>query len=158
MADYKPKKFDGTAQTVLNSTSNVTAGNFSGTPTEYDNTSDASVPNAPFARAVIKIPSFSAEPPVPGAVLSLWMIQKNSNGALDDSNPPSGTTANGARFIGSFPPLAAVSTEQRRTLPAIDMRGVNAADFFFKNDSGVTCNGASNITLDIIPYTIGVTG
>lgn len=157
MPDYKPKHFDGTAQTVLSSTVDVLANNFSGAPTEYNNTTDALVPNAPYARAIIKIPSFSAAP-VAGTVLSLWMIIKNSNGTLDDSNAPSGTASNGARQVGTFPVLAAVATEQRRTIQVIDMRGINAADFYFKNESAVTCTGAGTITLDIIPFTIGVTG
>lgn len=156
MPDYKPKQFEGTAQTVLNSTSNITAGNFSGTPTEFSNTTDATVPNAPYARAVLKIPGF-ATAPTAGQVISLWMVQKNSNGTLDDSNAPSGTSNNGARYVGTFPVLAASTSEQRRTLPQIDLRGINAADFYVKNESSVTANGTGNITLDIIPYTIGVT-
>lgn len=154
MADHKPKAFFGTAQTVLNSTSNVTAGNFSGTPTEFTN-NDASVPDAPYARAIIKVPSFSGAPAA-GAIISLWMVQKNSSGAADDTNPPSGTSNNGAKLVGTFPALAASSSEQRRTLPVIDLRGITAADFYFKNESAVTCNGTGNITLEIQPYTIGV--
>ena len=61
MADYKPKQFFGTAQTVFNYTSaDITAGNFSPAGTDFDNTTDGSVPYADRAMCMLECDYASA--------------------------------------------------------------------------------------------------
>ena len=57
MADVPSKQFLGTAQTVINTTTDIAAGNFSGAPSAtFDNTTDTAVPYAPYALAMAEFP------------------------------------------------------------------------------------------------------
>jgi hypothetical protein len=63
MANYPTKAFYGTAQTVINTSTDIAAGNFSGAPAAtFDNTTDAAVPYAPLAVAMIELPDWAAAP------------------------------------------------------------------------------------------------
>jgi hypothetical protein len=152
MADLKPKAFYGTKQTVLSSSSAISASNYSGTPTEFTN-NDTSVPDAPYARAVLDVSMVSNPSGTVG--FSLWALQKNVDGSNDDTTAPSGTSQNGAIYVGTFPQLQATTSAQRKTIQTIDIRGITAADFYVRNDTAVATTGT--VTLSITPFTIGVT-
>jgi hypothetical protein len=50
MANYPQKQFFGTAQTVINTGTDIAANNFSGAPAAtFDNTTDSAVPYAEYA-------------------------------------------------------------------------------------------------------------
>jgi hypothetical protein len=155
MADYPTKQFFGTAQTVYNATTDITAGNFTGAPTEFNNTNDGAVPYATHAVAVLATGVFSSAP-VAGTVVELWGVIKNSDGTSDDTDAPSGADSNGARHFGSFV-MDNVTTDQRRSI-TISLEGVTACDFYLKNGTAQTLTGSSgSIVLKIIPFSYGVT-
>lgn len=157
MSDVKPKQFFGTAQTVINTSTDIAAGNFSGAPAaSFDNTSDASVPLAPFAQAMIEMPDWAAAPAA-GTVVELWGVLLNTDGTDDDTDAPSSTSSGGARYFGSWP-VAAADALQRRTID-ISLKGVNSAvDFYIKNGTAQNMNndGGTSCVVKITPYTIGV--
>jgi hypothetical protein len=142
----------GTAQTVINTTTDIANNNFSGAPTEFDNTSDAVVPHAPFALATLQMPDWGAAPTT-GAIVELFMVRKNVDGTSDDTDAPSGSTVGGAQYIGAFP-VALTDTLQRRSI-VIDLAGVTAADFYIRNATSQNMNndGGTACTLKITPFT-----
>lgn len=157
MADIKPKLFYGTAQTVINTATDIAAANFSGAPAaSFDNTSDASVPLAPYAQAMLEAPDWAAAP-VAGTVIELWGVLLNTDGTDDDTDAPATTVVGGARFFGAWP-MAPVDALQRRTID-ISLLGVNSAvDFYIKNGTAQNMNndGGTSCVVKITPYTIGV--
>jgi hypothetical protein len=100
MANYPVKQFFGTAQTVFNSSTDIAAGNFSAAGTDFDNTSDAAVPYATHALAMIEMPDWGAAP-LATATVELWGLLINTDGTDDDTDAPSGSAAGGARFFGA---------------------------------------------------------
>jgi hypothetical protein len=151
------KQIFGTAQTVINTATDIAAGNFSGAPgATFDNNSDAAVPYAPKALAMLEMPDWAAAPAA-GTVVELWGVHKDVDGTDDDTDAPSGTAQNGARYFGSFP-LAAADALQRRSI-VISLEGVqNDVDFYLKNGSAQNLNndGGTNCVLKITPFTEGV--
>jgi len=97
MADYKPKMFFGTAQTVFNSATDIGSGAFSAAGTDFDNTTDASVPYATNAVAMIEMPDWAAAP-VAGTTVELWGLMVDTDGTDDDTDAPSGAASGGARY------------------------------------------------------------
>lgn len=157
MADIKTKQFYGTAQTVINTATDIATGNFSGAPAAtFDNTTDASVPHALNALAMAEFPDWAAAPTA-GTVVELWGVLLNTDGTDDDTDAPSGTSAGGARCFGAWP-LAAADALQRRTI-VISLRGVGQVDFYIKNGSGQNMNNdaGTNCVVKITPFTDGVT-
>lgn len=148
------KQIWGTAQTVIDTSTDIASGNFSGAPTEYNNTNDAAVPYAPYALAVAQFPDWGAAPTA-NSFVTLWMVQKDVDGTSDCTGAPSGTASNGAAMVGMFR-LYATDELQRRAI-VINMLGVRKADFYAKNDSGQNMNndGGTNFTLKITPFTLG---
>lgn len=144
----------GTPQTVLNTATDIASGNFSGAPTEFNNTNDAVVPYAPYARAVLQAPDWGAAPTANSAI-TLWAIQKDVDGTSDCTGAPSGTAVNGATLVGSFK-LYATDELQRRAI-IISLLGVSKIDYYLRNDSGQNMNNdaGTNCTLIITPFTLG---
>ena len=157
MADYKPKQFFGTAQTVINTTTDIAAGNFSGAPAlTFDNTSDASVPYATHAVAMLEAPDWAAAP-VAGTVVELWGIKNNVDGTDDETQAPSGTASGGAQPFGVWP-ISANDALQRRAI-VIDLLGWTSIDFYIKNGTAQNMNndGGTACVVTITPFVVGVT-
>lgn len=148
------KQVFGTAQTVLNTATDIASGNFSGAPTEFNNTSDSVVPYAPFAMVVLQCPDWGAAPTANSAI-TLWMIAKDIDGTADGTGAPSGTAINGAALVGSFRLYA--TDELQRRFTTISLHGITKADFYIRNDSGQNMNNdaGTNCTLKITPFTYG---
>jgi hypothetical protein len=157
MADYITKQFRGTAQTVINTATDIAAGNFSGAPSAtYDNTTDAAYPNALLAEAMIELPDWAAAPAA-GTLVELWGVVLNTDGTDDDTDAPSGTSQGGARYFGAFP-VAAADALQRRTI-VINMEGVKQVDFYIKNGTAQNLNndGGTSCVMKVTPLAYGIT-
>lgn len=143
----------GTVQSLFDSSTDIAAGNFSGATTAYDNTSDAAIPNALFARITIQIPDWGGTP-VANTLVELWGVLQDVDGTSDDTDAPSGTSNGGARFFGAFV-VAAVDALQRRTI-VVSMEGVQKVVFYLKNGTAQNMNndGGTNLTLKATPVTI----
>jgi hypothetical protein len=158
MADIATRQFFGIAQTVINSATDIAAGNFSGAPAaSFDNTSDTAVPFATHAQAMIEMPDWGAAPAA-GTLVELWGVLQNTNSTSDDTDAPSGTSSGGARFFGAWW-VSAVDALQRRTI-TISLEGVNShIDFYIKNGTAQNMNndGGTNCIVKITPFCYGVT-
>lgn len=149
------KMLYGTAQTVINTATDIAASNFSGSPAAtFDNTTDSAVPYALFAEAMLEAPDWAAAP-VAGTTVSLWGVLKDTDGTDDDTDAPSGTASGGARFFGSWV-IAAADALQRRTI-TINLNGVRLVDFYILNGTAQNMNndGGTNCVVKITPFTIG---
>lgn len=147
--------YSASPQTVINTSTDIAAGNFSGAPAAtFDNTTDSDVPYALFAEAMLEAPDWAAAP-VAGTVVSLWGVLKDTDGTDDDTNAPSGTAAGGARFFGSWT-IAAADALQRRTI-TISLKGCRLVDFYTKNETAQNMNndGGTNHVVKITPFTVG---
>ena len=157
MATVPVRQFYGTTQTVINTSTDIAAGNFSGAPAAtFDNTSDAAVPYALYAEAMLEAPDWAAAPAV-GTVVSLWGVLKDTDGTEDDTDAPSGSSSGGARFFGAWP-IAAADALQRRTMP-ISLHGCRFVDFYIQNGTAQNMNNdaGTNCVVKITPFTDGVT-
>lgn len=157
MADYPRKNFYGTAQTVINLATDIAAGNFSGAPAaNYDNTTDAVVPNAPYALAMAEFPDWAAAP-VAGTLVELWGSRVDVDGTDDDTDLPATTVNGGAELFGSWV-IAAADALQRRTI-MIDLRGAQKIAFYLKNMTAQNMNndGGTNCVVKITPFSPGFT-
>lgn len=155
MANIPTKQFFGTAQTCINTTTNLAAGNFSGAPAAtFDNTTDAAVPYATHAVATLVVPDWAAAP-VAGTTFELWGVLQDVDGTNDDTDAPSGTSQGGARYFGKFD-VAAVDALQRRTTN-ISLMGVQKVNFYLKNGTAQQATNASSMTLKVTPFSYGVT-
>jgi hypothetical protein len=156
MADYKAKIFWGTAQTVINTTTDIAATNFSGAPTTFDNTTDAAVPYADQAQAMLEAPDWAAAP-VAGTTIDLYGVLLNTDGTDDDTDAPSGAAAGGARYFGSWV-IAAADALQRRSIK-IDISDVKQCDFYIKNSTAQNMNndGGTACVVKITPFVLGTT-
>jgi len=157
MADFIPKMFFGTAQTVFNSSTDIGAGNFSAAGTDFDNTSDASVPYATDAVAMIEMPDWAAAP-VAGTAVELWGLMVDTDGTDDDTQAPATTASGGARFLGSWV-VAAADELQRREI-VISLLGVRKFTPYVRNGTAQNMNndGGTNMVVKITPFVVGVTG
>ncbi len=156
MADYKPKMFFGTAQTVFDSAVDIAGGNFSGAGTAFDNTSDTSVPYATHAVAMIEMPDWAAAPGA-GTAVELWGLMVDTDGTDDDTDAPSGTASGGARPLGAWV-VAAADALQRREI-VIDLTGIRKFTPYIKNGTTQNMNndGGTNMVVKITPFVVGVT-
>lgn len=157
MANYPQKQFFGTAQTVINTGTDIAGGNFSGAPAStYDNTNDASYPYAEWAVAVLQAPDWAAAPAA-GTYVELWGVLIDVDGTSDDTDAPSGSTPNGARFFGAWP-IDDVDALQRRTI-TISMLGVQKVDFYIRNGTAQNMNNdaGTNCTVKVTPLALGIT-
>lgn len=156
MADIKPKQFFGTAQTVFNyTTADIAAGNFSGAGTDFDNTSDGSVPYATHAMCMLECDYASA--PTAGQTVDLYCLPLNVDGTDDTTDAPSGTTVGGGVYLGSWV-LSAVTTLQRRWM-VISLEGLTAFTPYVKNGSSTAMDcdgGTSGLVVKITPFVTGV--
>lgn len=156
MADYEQKQFFGTPQTCINTATDVASGNFSGAPSAtYDNTTDAAIPYAPYAVAMIELPDWGGVPTAGGSI-GLWGVLKNTDGTDDDTDAPASTSAGGAWFFGAFPVHASDSL-QRRTI-TIDVLGMKEIDFYIQNntDQNLNNDGGTSCVLKVTPLALGV--
>lgn len=152
--NYPEKAFYGTAQTVINTATDTTAGNFSGTTTVYDNTNDAAVPYARWAKAVIAVADWGAAPAA-GTVIELWGVLQDVDSTSDDTDAPATTVVGGARYFGCWV-VAGVDALQRRTI-TIDMNGVEKCSFYVKNGTAQTMtNSGTNLTVKVTPFAYGI--
>lgn len=158
MATYVEKFFLGTAQTVINTATDIAAGNFSGAPSAtYDNTSDGSYPYAPNAIAMLEAPDWAAAP-VQGTVVSLWGIVNNVDSTDDETQAPSGTGAGGAHFFGQWV-ISANDALQRRAI-VIDVLGYTSIDFYIKNETAQNMNNdaGTSCVVKVSPLVRGLVG
>lgn len=149
------KMLYGTAQTVINTGTDIAASNFSGAPAAtFDNTTDSAVPYALFAEAMLEAPDWAAAP-VAGTTIGLYGVLKDVDGTDDDSDAPSGTAVGGGRFFGSWT-IAAVDALQRRTI-TINLKGCRFVDFYILNGTAQNMNNdaGTNCVVKITPFTIG---
>lgn len=158
MADYPTKQFLGSAQTVINTATDIAASNFSGAPAATFTNNDAAVPNAPKALAMAEFPDWAAAP-VAGTVVELWGVLKDTDGTDDDTDAPSGTASGGARYFGAWP-IAAADALQRRTI-VISLEGIIDGidcDFYIKNGTAQNMNndGGTNCVVKITPFSEGI--
>lgn len=153
-SNYPERAFYGTTQTCINTAVDIAAGNFGATTTTYDNTNDAAVPYARWAKAVASFPDWAAAPAA-GTTVDLYGLLIDVDGTSDDTQAPSGTAQGGARFFGSFL-LSADDALQRRTI-TLDMLGVEKVDFYFKNTSAQNMNNdaGTNAILKVTPLAYG---
>jgi|SRR5688572_11915168 len=156
MATTALQQAEGAAQTVINTSTDIAAGDFSGAPAANFVNNDATHPNAPFARAMIEMPDWAAAP-VGNTVIELWGILHNTDGTEDDTNAPSGTSQGGARFFGSWT-VAATDSLQRRTIN-ISLEGIIGLieiAFYIKNGTAQNMNNdaGTNCVVKITPYTM----
>jgi hypothetical protein len=157
MADIPVKQFFGTAQTVIDTATDIATLSFSGAPSAtFDNTSDAAVPYAPYALAMAEFPDWAAAPAV-GTVIELWGVLKDVDGTDDDTDAPATTVTGGARWFGAWP-VAAADALQRRTI-VISLLGCKQVDFYIKNGTAQNMNndGGTNCVVKITPFAEGVT-
>lgn len=157
MANVPTRYFLGTAQTVINTGTDIAAGAFSGAPAAtFDNTTDAAVPYATHALAMLEAPDWAAAP-VAGTVVSLWGVLKDTDGTDDDTDAPSGSAVGGARFFGAWV-IAAADALQRRTI-TVDITGCNLVDFYIQNGTAQNMNNdaGTNCVVKITPMALGVT-
>jgi hypothetical protein len=143
----------GTAVTVINyNSTNISDTHFIAVDTEFDNTSDSTVPYAPWATATMTFDPNVA--PTEGKTLDLYMVRKDYDGTSDDTDPPveAAANANGAQYIGSFVADDSTSTQTRTIV--ISLEGVIKADFYVKNSLGQALNtsGTAHV-LKIRPFT-----
>lgn len=154
MSNVTPKQVFGTAITVIDTATDIAAGNFSGSPAAtFDNTADSTVPYARFAKAMIEMPDWAAAP-VAGTTVELWGVLKDVDGTDDDTDAPSGTAQGGARPFGSWV-IAAADALQRRTI-TISLIGCEKVDFYIKNGTAQNLNndGGTNCVLKITPFEV----
>lgn len=155
MADYPEKALYGTAQTVIDTASNVTAGNFSATTTIFDNTSDAAVPYARWGVATLFVNDWGGIPTAGGTV-DLYGVLQDVDSTSDDTDAPATTVVGGAKYFGSWV-IAGFDAAQRRTI-VIDLLGVKKCSFYYKNATSQTAtNTGANSTVKITPFSYGVT-
>jgi len=155
MANVPGKQIFGTAQTVINTATDIAASNFSGSPAATFNNNDSAVPAARYALAMAEFPDWAAAP-VAGTVVELWGVLLNTDSTDDDTDAPSGTASGGARFFGAWV-IAAADALQRRTI-TISLLGVVDCNFYIKNGTAQNMNndGGTNAVVKITPFEIGV--
>lgn len=154
MPTTTPKQVFGTAQTVIDTAVDIAAAAFSGAPAlTFDNTTDAVVPYARFAKAMLEAPDWAAAP-VAGTTVELWGVLKDVDSTDDDTDAPSGSAQGGARPFGSWL-IAAADALQRRTI-TISLLGVEKVDFYIKNGAGQNMNndGGTNCVVKITPFEV----
>jgi hypothetical protein len=156
MANYPQKQFFGTAQTVINTATDIAANNFSGAPSAtFDNTTDAAVPYAEYALAMAEFPDWAAAP-VAGTVVELWGVLLNTDSTDDDTDVPATTASGGARYFGAWV-IAAADALQRRTI-VISLLGVQQVDFYIKNGTAQNMNndGGTSCVVKVTPFAVGI--
>lgn len=156
MADYKTKQFaSATTTTVINTSTDIAAGNFSGSPASTFNNAD----NDTHAEAMLEAPDWAAAP-VAGTLVELWGLMKDVDGTDDDTDAPSSSASGGARFFGAWP-IAAADALQRRTI-TISLEGVLSdrnVDFYIRNGTAQNMNNdaGTNCVVKIRPFSYGIT-
>lgn len=158
MADYPTKQLFGSAQTCINTSTDIAAGNFSGAPSATFTNNDGTIGCAPLALAMAEFPDWAAAP-VADTVVELWGVLKDVDSTDDDTDAPSGTSSGGARFFGVWR-IAAADALQRRTI-VISLEGVGAGgvDFYIKNGTAQNMNNdaGTNCVVKVTPFTYGIT-
>jgi hypothetical protein len=156
MADYITKQFFGTAQTIINSATDIAAGNFGAAGTDFDNTTDSTLPYATHCVAMLEAPDWAAAP-VFGTVLELWGVMIDVDGTDDDSDAPSGTAQNGARFLCAWT-IDDVDALQRRTT-TFSLEGIRKFTPYIRNSTATNLNNdaGTSLVVKLTPFSYGVT-
>lgn len=150
MAGQAQLLFASSATTVISLASDLTNGNAGGGTTMLDNSTD----KYPYALATFaNLGTFSAAP-TEGSVVSLYMVRQDVDSTNDDTSAPSGTDVESAQFVGAFR-LYDTDEVQRLTIE-IDLCGALKANFYIKNESGVTISAGSGTecTVKVTPFTL----
>lgn len=154
---------EGTPTTVVSVTSNLTNGQVAGNTTQLDNSSTK------YDRAVatLSVAGGFATAPTSDNLVELWMVRQDVDGTNDDTagstvtstpaTPSNGfQSTQGAELVGVFP--VAQTTSAQRITREIELDSlVKRANFFVRNQTGVTMNGSggSPITVIVTPFTKG---
>ena len=141
--------FDGTPTTVISGTSTLADENFStsSTATETELDFSASTDLWIAAKAVLSC-SFSTAPD-DQAPIELWYFEQDIDGT-NDMTGPTGSSEEGARYLGSFKVRDGVTTQQYDAIP-ISLWGVKKAKFSIRNKGGQTMD--SDFTVKIEGFT-----
>lgn len=151
----------GTTVTVVSVSANMTNGQVAGVTGMLDNSTEK------YDRAVatLDIPAGFGSAPTADTIVELWMTRQDVDSANDDTagsgvsgtpaTPSNGfTSTQGGELVGVFP-VAQTSSAQRITREIDFDSMVEKANFFIRNQTGVTMNGSggSPITVKVTPFT-----
>lgn len=121
------------------------------TMTALDNSTD----KYPHCRFVLDIPDTFSAAPTAGSLINLYMTANNIDSTSDETPVPAATDViNLARYVGSFR-LDNQDVAVREVLIVQDiLAGIENADFYIENQSGVTLSYTSNpTTVKAQPFT-----
>ena len=135
MANNAIMVFDGTpSEVLLGATAVLADTNFSvdgtnATVTEWDNSTD----KWPLAKATFK-GTFTAAPDE-GSTIDLYYCENDLTGDTDDETPPTTTSQQGARYVGSFRvPGTAITSYSMQII--ISTAGFQKGNFYTYNGGG----------------------
>lgn len=153
----------GTPTTVVSVTSNMTNGQVAGNTGLLDN----STTKHDRAVATLNIPGGFGSAPTADTIIELWMVRQEVDGTDDDTaggtvngtpaTPSNGfQSSQGGELVGVFP--VSQTTSAQRITREVDFDSmVEKANFYIRNQTGVTMNGSggSPITVKITTFTKG---
>ena len=152
---------DDSPTTVVSVAANMTNGQVAGNNTMLDNSTNKRTR----AIATLYVSGF-ATAPTADLGFELWMTRQDTDGTPDDTagsgvNATPATPTNGfqstqgAELVGFFP-VAQVTSAQRITREIVFDR-VAKANYFIRNQTGVTANAGAGteLTVKVTPFTPG---
>jgi len=152
---------DDSPTTVISVAANMTNGQVAGNTTMLDNSTNKRTR----AIATLFVNGFGSAPTADN-VFELWMTRQDVDGASDDtagssvtSTPAAPTngfaSSQGAELVAVFP--VAQTTSAQRITREIAFERVARANFFVRNQTGVTANAGSGteLTVKVTPFTFG---
>lgn len=160
MANQTKQVLGAATTTVVSVAANMSANYVAGNTTLLDNSSEM----YPYGLAVLYVSGFGTAPTANTAV-SLWAVPQDidstndaTNGSTVDGTPAAESglkSSGGAIPVGRF--YLANSTSAQRIATVISLLGLAKANFFIKNESGVTLNAGAGTecTVKITPFTLG---
>lgn len=149
------KQVYGSATTVISI--GATLANGANTETSHATQLDNSTLNYPYARAVLNINDTFLAAPTAGGTVDLYMVQDDIDGTTDETPVPGATDIDYlATYVGSF---VVDNQDVAHVKPiVIDLRGVQKARFFIKNNTGQQISYTSvATTVKITPFTLAPT-
>lgn len=147
--------------TVVSVAANMTNGQVAGNTAMLDNSTNKRTR----AMATLFVNAFGSAPTAE-TVFELWMTRLDVDGTADDtaggsvtstpSSPSNGfASSQGAELVAVFP--VAQTTSAQRITREIQFDRVSKANFFVRNQTGVTANAGSGteLTVKVTPFTPG---
>lgn len=147
--------------TVVSVAANMTNGQVAGNTTMLDNSTNKRTR----AMATLFVNGFGSAPTA-DTVFELWMVRQDVDGTSDDTAGGSVTSSpatpsngfqstQGAQLVGVFP--VAQTTSAQRITREIAFDRVEKANYFVRNQTGVTANAGSGteLTVKIVTFTPG---